>query len=63
MRVISIDVGANPEEIARALRRELGSALCRRIGRALVEERFVIINMRPNQDRQEAAVRRAPGGE
>jgi hypothetical protein len=43
--IVYLDMDADPKEIARALRRELGPELCRRVGRALVEERFIVVDM------------------
>jgi hypothetical protein len=43
--IIYVNVNADPEQIVSVLRRELGPELCRRVGRALVEERYVLIDM------------------
>jgi hypothetical protein len=43
--IIYLDLDGDPKEIARALRRELGPDLCRRVGLALAQERVVMIDM------------------
>jgi hypothetical protein len=54
--IIYLDIDADPKEIARALRRELGPDLCRRVGLALAQERVVMIDMilPPEVDRRRA---------
>jgi hypothetical protein len=43
--IIYLDLDADPREIIRTLRRELGPDLCRRVGLALAQERVVMIDM------------------
>jgi hypothetical protein len=54
--IIYLDIDADPKEIARALRRELGPDLCRRVGLALAQERVVMIDviLPPEVDRRRA---------
>jgi hypothetical protein len=51
--IIHINLEADPQDIARALQRELGSELCRRVGLALAEERVVLVDiiLPPDGDR------------